>query len=174
VGDEEIRRGGLVAGTGIRDAGAMAQDVSGTRVLLVTEAVVADVSEVPLLARGLMESACDVLVVTPILPTRLQWLASDIDRATHEADERLQAVMGQVGETTSAVRVQGMIGDESPITALNDAVARFQPDHILIGLRAENHDDWQERHLIERIRERFHIPLTVFEIDRRGHVAGVS
>src|ERR1700756_4138267 len=99
VGDEEIRRGALVAGAGIRDAGAMAQDVSGTRVLLVTEAVVADVSEVPLLARGLMESACDVLVVTPILPTRLQWLASDIDRATHEADERLQAVMGQVGET---------------------------------------------------------------------------
>jgi hypothetical protein len=51
-----------------------------------------------------------------------------------------------------------------------DAVRRFEPDHILVALRASDHSAWQERGLVDRVREAFPLPLTVFEIDREGHV----
>jgi hypothetical protein len=40
----------------------------------------------------------------------------------------------------------------------------------LIALRSSDHDAWQEQQLVDRIRERFHIPITIFEIDHSGHV----
>jgi hypothetical protein len=63
-----------------------------------------------------------------------------------------------------------VIGDETPLSAFADAVRRFRPDHILLALRASDHSAWQERGLTERVREAFHIPLTLFEIDRSGRV----
>jgi len=56
------------------------------------------------------------------------------------------------------------------LTAFADAIQQFGPDHILIALRGSDHNAWQERHLIDRIRENFRIPLTVFEIDQAGRV----
>ena len=66
----------------------------GRRLLITTGAVAADVTQLPALVRELIESASDILVITPILPGRLEWLVSDTDRARYEADERLESVMG--------------------------------------------------------------------------------
>jgi hypothetical protein len=141
----------------------------GRRLLIATGAVAADVTELPALVRQLIESASEVLVIAPILPGRLEWLVSDTDRARYEADERLQAVLGQLEAVVSDARVAGAVGDETPLTAFADAVRSFRPDHILIALRAPDHDAWQERNLVDRIRESFGIPITVFELDRTGH-----
>ena len=56
----------------------------------------------------------------------------------------------------------------APLTAFADAVRAFQPDHILVGLRASDHAAWQERGLIDAVIEAFHLPVTVFEVDRAG------
>ena len=137
--------------------------------MVATGAVVADVDELPPLVRGLLDAASDVLVITPVLPGGLQWLVSDTDRARHEADERLSVVLGHM--EALGVAAEGRIGDETPLTALEDAVRQFRPDHILIALRAEDHAGWQERGLVDQIRARFRIPITVFEIGREGHVS---
>jgi hypothetical protein len=142
----------------------------GTRLLIVTGAAVADVAELPALVRALIESASEILVVTPVLPGRLQWLVSDTDRVRHEADERLRTVIGHLEELAPAAATAGAVGDETPLSAFADAVRRFGPDHILLALRASDHAAWQERGLTDRVREGFHIPLTIFEIDRAGHV----
>lgn len=142
----------------------------GTRLLIVTGAAVAEVEELPPLIRSLIDTAAEILVVTPMLPGRLQWLASDTDRVRHEADERLQTVLGHVEELAPEASAAGAIGDDTPLTALEDAVRRFQPDHILLALRASDHRAWQERGLTDRVRESFQIPLTSFEIDRAGRV----
>jgi hypothetical protein len=141
-----------------------------TRLLIVTGAAAADVSELPLLVGRLIESASEILVITPVLPGRLQWLASDTDRVRHEADERLQAVLAQVDAVAPGTDVVGRVGDETPLSAFVDAVRDFRPDHILLALRAADHSGWQEHQLTERVREAFHIPLTIFEIDRDGRV----
>jgi hypothetical protein len=142
----------------------------GARLLIVTGAAVADVEELPALVQSLIVSASEILVVTPVLPSRLQWLASDTDRVRHEADERLQSVMSHVEQLAPGRAVSGGTGDEAPLSAFADAVRRFRPDHILVALRASDHSAWQEGRLADRVREAFHLPLTIFEIDRAGRV----
>src|SRR4051812_43613957 len=142
----------------------------GTRLMIVTGAAAADPAELPALVRSLIQSASEILVVTPTLPGRLEWLASATDRVRHEADERLRTVLAQVEALAPQSPAVGAVGDETPLSAFADAVRRFRPDHILIALRASDHSAWQERQLTDRVREGFHIPLTIFEIDRSGHV----
>ena len=89
--------------------------------------------------RSLIESASEILVVTPVLPGRLQWLASDTDRVRQEADERLRTVTGQLEELATGAAMEGAVGDETPLSAFADAVRRFRPDHILLALRASDH-----------------------------------
>jgi len=142
---------------------------SDARLLIVTGAAVEDVSELPPLIASLISSASEILVIAPVLPGRLQWLASDTDRVRQEADERLKAVVEHV-ETLTRAGVEGGVGDETPLSAFADAVRRFRPHHILIALRASDHHAWQERQLVDRVREGFHIPITIFEIDQAGRV----
>ena len=144
--------------------------MSGRRLLVATGAAMADVDELPPLVRGLIDAASDVLVITPILPGGLQWLVSDTDRARHEADDRLRTVLGHM--EAMDVPAEGRIGDETPLTAFDDAVDEFRPDHILIALRSSEHAGWQERSLLDKVRERFRLPVTVFEIGPRGGVPG--
>ena len=146
--------------------------MSGRRLLVATGAAVADIDELPPLVRGLIDAASDVLVITPVLPGGLQWLASDTDRARHEADERLSTVLGHM--EAMDVQVEGRVGDETPLTAFDDAVGEFRPDHVLIALRSSETAGWQERGLLDKVRERFRLPVTVFEIGPEGGVPGRS
>ena len=113
--------------------------------------------------RSLIDEAGEILVIAPRLPSRLEWLSSDTDRATEQADERLQAVLGHL-EEIGAPASGGAVGADDPLVAFEDAVRAFQPDHILVGLRQENRAGWQEQGLLERIEERFSIPMTVFQL----------
>lgn len=146
--------------------------MTGERLLVVTGAAVAEVSEVPARVRRLLDTAAEILVVTPILPGYLEWWASDTDRARHEADERLNTVLGHMEKMK--VPAEGRVGDEDPLMAFDDAVRTFRPDHVVIALRSEEHADWQERDLVEAVRGRFGLPVTVFDIDPKGHVSGTG
>jgi hypothetical protein len=139
----------------------------GTRLLIATGEAAASVEELPRLVRVLIDNASELLVMTPVLTSRLRWLASDTDRARYEADERLSTVLGHVETLAPEAGIRGRIGDETPFTAFADAIRDFLPDHILIALRGSDHSGWQERGLLDRIRE-FGIPITVFELDRAG------
>jgi hypothetical protein len=101
-------------------------------------------------------------VVSPALPGRLDWIASDTDHAMERADARLQTVLGQLDEMGADAR--GRIGADDPLLAFEDAIREFAPDHLLIGLRREDRSGWQERRLLDRILERFEIPMTVFQL----------
>jgi hypothetical protein len=139
----------------------------GTRLLIATGEAAASEYELPRLVRGLIENASELLVITPMLIGRLQWLASDTDRARYEADERLSTVLGHVEALAGEAEIRGRVGDDTPFTAFADAIRDFLPDHILIALRSRDHSGWQERGLLDEIRE-FGIPTTVFELDRAG------
>ena len=138
-----------------------------TRLLIATGEAAASEEELPPLVRALIDTASEVLVMTPVLVSRLQWLASDTDRARYEADERLSTVLSQFDTLAPETTVSGRIGDETPLTAFADAIREFSPDHILIALRSSDHSGWQERGLLDQLRE-FGIPITVFELNRAG------
>jgi hypothetical protein len=142
--------------------------VSIQRLLVVSDAALADVHELPPLVRAIIDASAEIYVVTPSLPGRLAWLASELNRSRHAADERLDAVLRNIRST--GARASGMTGDDTTLTAVADAVAKFNPDHILIALRSAEHANWQEQGLIEKVRERFGLPLTTYSVDPRGHV----
>jgi hypothetical protein len=139
------------------------------RLLFVADAAVADVNELPFEVRAEIDAAAEVYVVTPSLPGRLAWLADDVNQSRHAADERLDTLLGQL--RSIGVPASGVRGDDTILTAFSDAVDAFHPDHILIALRSNRHADWQERHLIDHVQNRFGLPLTTFAIDPRGHVS---
>jgi hypothetical protein len=142
------------------------------RLLVLAGAAVADAEELPGSIREAIDAADEVFVVTPTLPTRLEWLVSDTDRARHEADARLDTVLGHL--RSQGVEAEGTTGDETPETAIEDHVRAFQPDHMLLALRSPEHAAWQERGLLARMVEKVSIPMTVFEIDADGRVVGSS
>jgi hypothetical protein len=139
------------------------------RLLVVADAAIADVGELPPLVRSVIDAAGELYVVTPTLPGRLDWLASQTNPARHAADERLDRVLGQL--RAIGAHADGRTGDEDILTAFADAVAEFRPDHILVALRSSAHANWQERGLIAHVRERFDRPLTTFSLDEQGHVS---
>ena len=112
--------------------------------------------------RALIEGAGQIMVISPSLPGRIDWLTSATDKATEQADERLRAVLGHLDELGADAR--GRVGADDPLVAFEDAIREFAPDHILIGLRAADRAGWQERGLLDLIQERFAIPMTVFQV----------
>ena len=137
------------------------------RLLIVSDIAAAEVDDLPTSVRAIIGAAAEVYVVTPALPGRLAWLANDTDGARHAADERLDSVLGHMRALHA--HVNGETSEESAITAFSDAVAAFDPDHILIALRSAEHADWQERGLIDRVTRKFDLPVTIFDLDRDGH-----
>jgi hypothetical protein len=110
--------------------------------------------------RELITAADEILVVSPNLPSRLEWLASATDRSEERADERLGVVLDHLGEMGAAAT--GEVGADDPLVALEDAISEFKPDHLLIAVRRGEQSDWQERHLLDAVYGRFGLPLTVF------------
>jgi hypothetical protein len=130
-----------------------------SRLLIAAGESAASADRVPATVRSLIEGAEEVMLIAPSLPTRWEWMSSATDKATAQADERLSAVLGQLDEICA--RATGRVGADDPLTALEDAIRDFGPDHLLIGLRPEDQAGWQERGLIDRVQERFGIPTTV-------------
>ncbi len=136
----------------------------GPRLLIVAGEAAASEEQLPRGIRSLIDSAEEIMVISPALPGRLDWIASDTDKATKRADERLQAVLGQLDALGADAR--GRTGADDPLLAFEDAIREFAPDHLLIGLRREDRSGWQERRLLDRILERFDMPMTVFQLPR--------
>jgi hypothetical protein len=132
------------------------------KLLIAAGEAASDLDELPSGARLLVDSATDILVVAPSLPTRIAWLASDTDKTREVADERLRTVLSQVGDAEKTV--EGRVGADDPLLAFADAIADFDPDHILIGLRSSGSSGWQERGLLEQVLERFGLPVTAFRL----------
>jgi hypothetical protein len=131
-----------------------------SRLLIAVGEPASSPEDLPFGVRALLDAAEEILVIAPALPKRLEWLASDTDKAREQADERLQAVLGQLDEM--GAEASGAVGSDDPLIAFEDAIRGFSPDHVLIVLRAANRADWQERGLLDQLLERFPIPTTVF------------
>jgi hypothetical protein len=132
------------------------------RLLIATGAVAVDPADLPAGVRLLLDAAEQILVLAPSLPTRIDWIASDTDRARVQADQRLHNVLGQLEEL--GLDAEGAVGSDEPLEALDDAVRSFAPDHLIIAVRSGASSGWQERGLLEDIQQRFGLPMTVFEL----------
>ena len=134
------------------------------KLLIAAGQAASDPAELPSSVRELVSSADEVLVIAPTLPGRFEWLSSATDKAREQADQRLQAVLGQVSKVQASGEARGEVGADDPLLAFEDAVREFEPDHILIGLRSAERSSWQERGLLDQVIGRFALPVTVFQL----------
>lgn len=99
----------------------------------------------------------EVLVVSPAInPSGIRFWMSDSDDAIREAEQAS-------GATADALRAEGAAsarattGESEPLLAIQDALAGFPADRILV-FRGDS-DDYREEDLAE-VQERFGVPVT--------------
>jgi hypothetical protein len=94
----------------------------GMRLLIVAGESAQSPEDLPEGIRALLDTAEEILVVSPALPGGLDWLASATHRAREEADQRLRNILGQLEEVGAGA--SGAVGSDDPLQAIADAVAR--------------------------------------------------
>jgi hypothetical protein len=132
------------------------------RLLIAAGESVSDPEDLPFGVRELIDTAEEIMVMTPALPSRIEWLASATNKSRQQADERLRTVLRQLEELGS--EASGAVGADDPLLAFEDAIRDFAPDHLVIALRTEDAAGWQERGLLDRLLEQFGLPITVFAL----------
>lgn len=95
-------------------------------------------SHAPDLERYLAETDVgEVRVVAPVQVDALHWYATDEDDAAADADRRVRSVEHDVDPRVESVT--GEAGDLDPVQAVEDAMASFSPDEIVVvGDRADD------------------------------------
>lgn len=113
--------------------------------------------------------ACDaeVLVVAPALNSRLRHWMSDSDGAHHAAGVRLARCLARLRE--AGVSATGHVGDADPVLAIEDAMADFPADEIVIGTHPEERSNWLARDLVARTCTYFGLPVAHVVVDVARH-----
>ena len=100
----------------------------------------------------LTERPAEVTVVAPALnDSRLAHWVSDTDEAESAAAERLEQAIR--GLTIDGVSVSGHVGDAKPLTAIEDALARFPVDLLVLSTFPPGESHWLEDGLLEATHE---------------------
>jgi hypothetical protein len=106
----------------------------------------------------------EVLVVAPALnESRIRFWASDpdgsIERAEAVADETVERMDDE------GVDAAGDTGESDPLLALQDALATFAADEIVLCTRAGGERNWLEEGVVEEAKSRFDTPVRHLEMN---------
>ena len=98
----------------------------------------------------------EVLVLSPATnQSKLAFWVSDPDDAIAEATEAETKTVENLAEAD--VDVEGEVGESDPAQAIEDALATFAADRIVIFSHPEGDRDYRED---ESLKERWNIPVT--------------
>jgi hypothetical protein len=107
----------------------------------------------------------EVLVVSPATnQSKLAFWVSDPDEAIAEAETAQQEAVERLEE--QGVDAAGDTGESEPAVALEDALATFPADRIVVFSHPEGDRDYREDKGLAEAEERFGIPLTHAVIGR--------
>jgi hypothetical protein len=134
-------------------------------VLVVANETVAD----PALKEKILERAryadATVHVVCPALNSRLRHWCSDDDAARARAGERLDASL--LALWSEGIAAEGEIGDSDPVVALQDGLARYRPDEVIVSTHPPGRSNWLEKGVVEKACA-LAAPLPVFHVVATG------
>jgi GABA permease len=121
---------------------------------LVSEAVSADALRS---AIGDDASDAEVLVVAPALNSKTRFFLADLDPAIDRAEQVQQETVERLGE--EGIDAAGDTGEEDPLLALQDSLATFDADEIVLFTHAGGDQNWQEEGVVEEAGKRFQAPV---------------
>jgi GABA permease len=99
----------------------------------------------------------DLHLVVPALNSHLRHWLSDTDGAVLAARRRAE-------HAATVLKFHGLpttveVGDSVPLLAIEDALAQFDADEIVISTLPPNRSHWLEHNLVELARTRFDVPV---------------
>jgi hypothetical protein len=101
----------------------------------------------------------EVLVVSPAVnESAVAFWMSDSDEAIEEAESTAERTAAQLRERGATARAT--TGESEPLLALQDALATFPADHVLVFVRDEDAARYREDDVIGEARRRFEVPVT--------------
>jgi nucleotide-binding universal stress UspA family protein len=134
------------------------------RVLVVANRTLAGEELRETLRRAAADGA-ELHVVAPILPSRVHYIASDVDRELAEARERLAAALAWARD--EGLDADGKVGD--PFTAfgaVEDELREFGADEVIISTLPPGRSNWLEAGILQRLREELDVPITHVIVDQ--------
>jgi hypothetical protein len=134
------------------------------RVLVVANRTLAGEELRETLRRAAADGA-ELHVVAPILPSRVHYIASDVDRELAEARERLAAALAWARE--EGFDADGKVGD--PFTAfgaVEDELREFGADEVIISTLPPGRSNWLEAGILQRLRDELDVPITHVIVDQ--------
>ena len=120
--------------------------------------------------RKLFDQPYEVRVLVPTRTGRLAWLASDSGPASREAAALVSEILADMQRKGIEHPPSGDVGDEDQLLAIQDALAQFSADAIVIVGHVPGQDNWHERQVIERAREKLGLPVYAVPITAEGEV----
>ena len=115
-------------------------------------------------ALGEEVEGAEVLVVSPATnQSKVAFWVSDSDEAIHEADAAQEETVERLEE--AGVDAAGDTGESEPALAVQDALATFPADRIVIFSHTGEKDYREDAGLAE-VEKRFGVPVTHAEIAR--------
>ena len=101
-----------------------------------------------------------VQVVSPALNrSPLAFWMSDSDEAIAEAREAEERTVRSL--RADGVSASGSTGESEPLTALQDALATFPADRVLVFVHPEEEQRYREEDICGEARKRFDVPVTL-------------
>ena len=118
----------------------------------------------------LFEQPHEVRVLVPTRTGRLAWLTSDTGSATREASALVSEILADMQRKGIEHPPSGHVGDENQLLAIQDALADFSADAVVVVGHVPGQDNWHERRVIERAREQLWLPVYAVPITAEGEV----
>jgi hypothetical protein len=139
------------------------------RVLIVANGFVNDAPHaLPPEVRRFADPDSTMHVVVPPHLSRLQSLCSDVDAARADAAARLDHILQDM--TALGLSATGETADEDQLQAVQDALAGFDADAILLVMHVPGQQNWRERQLAAGA-ARFGLPAQSVLITHDGTIA---
>ena len=104
----------------------------------------------------------EVLVVAPALQSKTRYLLADPDPGIERADAVQTETVERLSE--EGVDAAGGTGESDPLLAIQDALATYEADEIVLFTHAGGDQNWLEEGLADRAKERFDVPVRHLEI----------
>ena len=100
----------------------------------------------------------EVLVVSPAVnESPVAFWVSDSDEAIAEARERAERT--EEALQAEGVQARAVTGESEPLLALQDALATFEADRIVVFVRADDEQSYREDDVIGEAERRFGVPV---------------
>ncbi len=135
------------------------------RILVVANETVAGRSLLDEISAHHEGRSTEILVVVPALPhSRLEHLAHDVDGALAEARARLDDSLAAMKQAN--LNARGFVGDHhDPNAAIEDALATFPADEVIISTHPPQRSKWLEGGVVERAITEIPLPVTHVVVD---------